>query len=370
MIKRLQKSLNKNLKPLLSFYYRANVGEAPGTLRYVGEKEPGFQIVDIVQYNEKEIYESGELKDGKWERHVDRIRGDVTTWVNVDGLSGIPLIEAIGKKYQLHALLLEDILNMHHRPKFEAFEKAGVLIAKMMRYDDEHSCIVSEQISFVITENTLITFQEIEGDVFDPVRERLRNSVGKIRQKKANYLFYTLMDAIVDNYFLILDKIGQELDTLEVSVIENPTEATLQQIHHFKRQITILKKAVIPLRENINSILRGNGELIDSTTELYFKDLYDNIIHVTEILEMQRDLSNGLQELYFSHISIKMNNVMKTLTIISTIFIPLTFLVGVYGMNFDIMPELHWRYGYYLVWGMMGVLCVFMLILFRFYKWL
>ncbi len=369
MIKQIKKSLNKRIKPLLTFNYRTIIGDAPGTLRYIGKKEPDFQVIDIIQYNEKEIYDSGEIvKD--WESHVNRIKGESTTWINIDGLSGIPLIEEIGKKYSLHSLLLEDVLNMNHRPKYEAFEKAGVLISKMLRYDDENGCIVSEQISFVITDNTLITFQEIEGDVFDPVRERLKQSVGKIRLKKANYLLFSLLDAIIDNYFLILDKIGQELDKLEEEVLDNPSEATLQKIHHFKRQTTILKKAVIPLRENINSILRGNGGLIDSTTELYFKDLFDNIIHVTEILEMQRDLANGLQELYFSHISIKMNNVMKTLTIISTIFIPLTFLVGVYGMNFDIMPELHWKYGYFLVWGMMGVLTALMLILFKFYKWL
>lgn len=369
MIRKIKKSFNKKFKTFSELGYQTKVGEAPGTLRYIGEKSTGFQRVDIIQYNENQCYESGAIKDS-WIPHIQKISQPCTTWINIDGLTPIELIEKVGKHYQLHALMLEDILNTHHRPKFDSFEKAALLISKMLRYDDENTCIISEQISCVITDSTLITFQEIEGDVFEPVHQRLRQSVGKIRQKKANYLLFCLLDAIVDNYFLILDKIGEELEALELQVINDPQEKTLQRIYHFKREITIVKKAVIPLRENISAILRGSGNLIDSTTELYFKDLYDNIIHVAEVLEMQRDMANNLQELYFSHLSNKMNNVMKTLTIISTIFIPLTFVVGVYGMNFDIMPELHWKNGYYLVWALMGVLSMVMLIVFRFSRWL
>lgn len=323
--------------------------EIPGSLVYIGEKQAGKPYLCSMQYCEDEYHESikvyrlADLPQRKSEKTW-------VNWLNLEGLANTELVAEVGKKYNLHNLLLEDVLNTYHRPKIEDFEAATLVIAKMLTYNKEEKVVESEQISFALTADTLITFQQWDGDVFEQLRERIRHKQGKIRLKGTAYLLFALLDAIVTNYYNILEQIESELEELENDILEHPKENALNEVHHYKRQLATIRKAAFPTKEVINSILKGTGKMIKEENELYFRDLYDNISQVVEQLDHLKEMANSLQDLCFSNLSGKMNNIMKTLTIVSSIFIPLTFIAGVYGMNFDFLPELHWKYGYLMFW--------------------
>lgn len=358
----------KSLKIKNLFSARSEVNEMPGKLSYIGEVRTDPPFFNIIQYNDKELFESGTLYHN-YEKHLKRYEEPHVTWLDLEGLSNTELTESIGKRYCLHNLLLEDILNTLHRPKLEQFDEATLVIAKMLTYSKEDRLVQVEQVSFVITTEALITFQEWEGDVFEPVRDRIRKHVGKIRVKGNGYLLFSLLDAIVDNYYTILEQIEDELETLELKILDNPSENVIYEVHHYKRQLSVLRKAIFPMREIVNSILKGTGNILNEENEWYFRDLYDNIIQSSEMYETNKDIVNGLQELGFSNISNKMNNIMKTLTVVSSVFIPLTFVAGVYGMNFDFMPELHWKYGYAFFWGVTSIIFIGLAVLFKRLKW-
>ncbi|MGA1796130.1 MAG: magnesium/cobalt transporter CorA, partial [bacterium] len=264
----------------------------------------------------------------------------------------------------------EDILNTNQRPKFEDFEHFIYVVLKMLSYDTEKQEIIAEQVSIVIGQNFVLSFQEREGDVFNPVRERIRNAKGRIRKMGADYLAYALLDAVVDNYFLILEALGEEVEELEEALVVNPTPQVLQAIHHLKRETIFLRKAVWPLREVIDSLGRRESPLIGKGTTLFLRDVYDHTIQIIDTAETFRDLIAGMLDIYLSSISNRMNNVMKVLTIIATIFIPLTFIAGIYGMNFKYMPELDWRWSYPLVWVVMVLVAVYMVMYFKDKGWL
>lgn len=344
-------------------------GEVPGTLHYIGEEKTGEPFLRTFIYDKDTLMESKKIYLD-YHHILSQLKDEKVNWIDLEGISNIKIIEDIGKKFNLHNLLLEDILNTTHRPKIEEFDHATLVIVKMLSYDEKECNIISEHVSIVVTNNTLISFQEIDGDVFEPIRERIRHSSGKIRLKDSNYLLFALLDAIVDTYFSIIENIGAELEKLEDSIIENPSQEVIQRIHYFNRQMIVLRKAVWPLREVINGILKGVGKILNEHNEIYYRDLYDNTIQVIETTEMYRDTISGLRDLAFSNISNKMNDIMKTLTVMSSIFTPLTFIVGLYGMNFDNMPELHAKYGYFIVLGIMGVILLILLYLFRRSKWL
>ena len=289
------------------------------------------------------------------------------TWINIDGIHEVDVVEKLGKHFDLHPLSLEDILDTNQRPKFEDFEKYLFIVLKMLSYGDE---IEEEQVSLVLGENFVISFQERVGDVFEPIRDRIRNSKGRIRKSGADYLCYSLMDAVVDNYFSILERIGDKIESMEEKLISAPTQKTLQQIHKLKREMIILRKSIWPLRELINGLQRNESSLIGETTGIYLRDTYDHTIQVIDTVESLRDVVSGMLDIYLSSISNSMNAVMKVLTIIATIFIPLTFIAGIYGMNFRYMPELEWRWAYPLVLVVMGIVAIGMLIYFRKKKWL
>jgi magnesium transporter len=267
-------------------------------------------------------------------------------------------------------LVLEDILDTTQRPKMEDFESYIYFALKMLYQPEKNSEIIVEQISLILGNNFVISFQESEGDVFNPIRDRIRSNKGRIRKMGSDYLAYALIDAIVDNYFVILEKIGDKIESIENKLIEDPSPENLQTIHYLKREMIFLRKSVWPLREVISVMQRSETELICKSTEIFLRDVYDHTIQVIDTIETYRDMISGMLDIYMSSVSNKMNEVMKVLTIFAAIFIPLTFIAGIYGMNFEFMPELHWEYGYLMVWIIIFVVGLSMIVYFRRKNWL
>jgi magnesium transporter len=342
-------------------------GLPPGTFVHVGEKKIEKARIRIIDYDDVHFQEREATKV----EDTFLFKGTPTvTWINIDGIHDVTLIGKIGKHFGMHPLQIEDILNTDQRPKMEDSEDYLFIVLKMLYHDEAADGITAEQVSLILGSNFVISFQEREGDVFDFVRERIRTKKGRIRKEGADYLAYALIDAIVDNYFLILEKIGEKIEEIEEELVTNPMPETLQTIHSLKRGMIFLRKSVWPLREVISTLERAESPLIQETTGIYLRDVYDHTIHVIDTIETFRDMIAGMLDIYLSSISNKMNEVMKVLTIIATIFIPLTFIAGIYGMNFQYMPELGWRWGYPLVWLVMSAILVTMVVYFRRRKWM
>jgi len=342
-------------------------GLAPGTLVHIGERMLETAQITVMDYDENTFEEK---QVGRVEECFGFKTTPTVSWINIDGLHDISIIEGIGQHFDIHSLTLEDILHTNQRPKFEDMEKYLYVVLKMLRFDEQSQTILSEQVSIVLASNYIISFQEKIGDVFDPIRERIRNAKGKVRKMGSDYLMYTLLDAIVDSYFSIMEKLGEKIEILEEELIGDPSEKTLKQIHNLKREMVYLRKSVWPLRELISAMERSESAFIKETTGVYLRDVYDHTIQVIDTVESFRDMVSGMLDIYLSSISNRMNAVMKVLTIIATIFIPLTFVAGIYGMNFKYMPELEWKWGYLSVWIVMVITGICMLIYFRRKKWL
>ena len=342
-------------------------GLPPGTIIYVGREKTEKTRLKITTYSEGHFEE----KEAETiEEIFDLTSKPGVTWINVDGLQRVDIIEKIGKRFGLHPLTLEDIANTEQRPKMEDFENYLYIVLRMLQYNQQENEVVSEQLSLILGSNWVISFQENLGDVFDSVRDRLRNDKGKIRKLSADYLLYTLIDAVVDNYFSVLEKMGEKIEDIEDQLIANPQPLTVQTIHNLRRQSIFLRKSVWPLRELVNSLERCESGLIKNTTDIYLRDVYDHTIQVIDSVETFRDTLSGMLDIYLSSVSNRMNEVMKVLTIIATIFIPLTLIAGVYGMNFTDMPELKSSWGYPLVLLSMVMITVGMLSYFRKKKWI
>jgi len=342
-------------------------GLSPGSLVHIGEKRAERTRITLVNYD------SGQLQEMELPAIEDAFRhkdSPPVTWINIDGLHETDVIEKIGKHFNIHALVLEDIVNTAQRPKSEDFENYVYIVLKMLSYNDRDGHIISEQISLVLGRHYLMSFQEREGDVFAPLRERIRRGKGRIRSAGCDYLAYAILDAVVDNYFLVLEKIGERIEVLEEDLLNDPNPATLQQIHHLKREMIYMRKQVLPLREVIGLLLVDEPNLIQETTQVFLHDVRDHVIQVYETIESLRDVVTGLQDLYLSTVSNRMNEVMKVLTIIATIFIPLTFIAGIYGMNFKYMPELEWKWSYPALWLLLIGLFLVMVLFFKRRKWL
>ncbi len=342
-------------------------GLPPGTLAYVGEKKVEKVIITVFDYD-SERYEEKELKSIE-ECFPYKDRPNVT-WINIEGIHQVDIMEKIGNHFGIHSLVMEDILNTGQRPKMDDLEDYVYVVLKMLNYNEEDDEISAEQISIILGQKFVISFREKERDVFEPIRERIRKNKGRIRKKGADYLAYALLDSVVDNYFTILEKIGERIEFLEEELVENPSTQTLQEIHRLKREMIFLRKSIWPLREVISELERGESSLIKETTGIYLRDVYDHTIQVIDTVETFRDMLSGILDVYLSSISNRMNEVMKVLTIIATIFIPLTFLAGLYGMNFKYMPELEWHRGYFAVLFLMAIIGMGMVLYFRKKKWL
>jgi len=342
-------------------------GLPPGTLVHIGKERVEKSRITIIDYDQTNFQE----KEIKSVEECFSFKDTATvTWINIDGINQIEIIEKIGKHFNLHPLILEDILNTGQRPKLDDFEDYVFLVLKMPYFDTKENTIRVEQISLVLGSNFIISFQEMEGDVFNPVRERIKSGRVRIRSSGADYLIYALIDAIVDNYFTILEKIGERIENIEEELVTEPGTGTLHDIHDLKREILFFRKSVWPLREILSNLERGELTLIKESTRIFLKDVYDHTIQLIDTMETFRDMLSGMLDLYISSIGNKTNEVMRVLTIIATIFIPLTFIAGLYGMNFEFMPELKWRWGYPSVLLVIGVIGIFMLYYFRRKKWL
>ena len=342
-------------------------GLPPGTLVHIGEKSGKDVSITVIDYDETHLQEV-EIKT--IEQCFPFKDKPTVTWINIEGLHQSEIIQGLGDCFGLHPLVMEDILNTDQRPKVEDYKDYLYIVLKML-HNVKSTEIVTEQISLILHPNFVISFQEgIEGDVFSQVRERLRSGKGRIRVMGADYLAYSLIDAIVDNYFAILEGIGEKIEDIEEELVTNPKRETLHRIHEMKREMIFLRKAVWPLREVISVLERGESPLIKNTTVVYLRDVYDHTIQVIDTIETSRDMLSGMLDIYLSSISNRMNEIMKFLTIIGTIFIPLTFIVGIYGMNFEFMPEIRWRYGYFAVMTFMFAIGIFMLFYFKKKKWL
>jgi magnesium transporter len=342
-------------------------GLPPGTLIHVGERKTERPKITALRYSEDDL--SIKVMDGAAECRASMGSKGVL-WVNVDGLHDLQLIQSFGEQFGIHPLVLEDICNTTQRPKVEDYGEYLYVVLKMVDYDEARQAIDIEQVSLILMDKCVLTFQEKPGDVFDPVRERLRLSKGLIRKAGADYLAYALLDSVVDRYFLLLEKISDEIEALEEEILETAGGKSIQKLNALKRDMIFLRKTAWPLREILSGLERGKSSLIASDTSIYLRDLYDHAIQIIDSVETLRDILSGMLDIYLSSVSNRMNEVMKVLTIIATVFIPLTFIAGIYGMNFAYMPELEIPWAYPVVLGVMGGIAGAMVLYFRKKKWL
>jgi magnesium transporter len=325
---------------------------------------PQRVILELISYNADQYVKHTDLEIDDL---LKQFQPDKVNWINVDCLHESNMIEKIQNHFNLHSLLIDDILN-DQRPKAEEYDDYLFFTLKMLYAINGHK-IDYEQISFVLGPDYLISFQEKEGDLFDPFRERIRLNQGKVRKKKADYLLYRLIDIIVDSYYTILDSIGERIEETEEDVLRNPSTKTFHTIQAIKKELIFLRKAVYPLRDALSRVMKNEYGFIEEENIRFYSDVYDHVIHLIDSLETYKDLTSSLMDIHINTMNTRMNEVMKVLTVISTIFIPLTFIVGVYGMNFDYMPELRWHWGYFTVWGVMILIVVGMLRFFSYKKW-
>ena len=343
-------------------------GLAPGTLIHIGVPKPGGTKIELIEYdaNHLEKVEFTSLELCPLPKPAPNV-----SWINVDGVSQVEVLRHFGECFGIHALVLEDILATDQRPKAEDYGGYLYVVLKMITLEEQTGELQSEQLSIILGENYLISFQEgLKGDVFEPVRVRLKNEKGRLRLTGPDYLLHALLDVIVDNYFLILERLAERIEGIEDEVIENPTTETVQAIYRLKREMLFLHKAVWPLREVVGSLQRRDSPLIQDATVIYLRDLYDHTVQVVDTMETLRDMLSGMLDIYLSSVSNRLNEVMKVLTIIATIFMPLSFIVGWYGMNFKNMPEYDWRYGYPGVLLLMATIVGGMMFYFRKKRWI
>lgn len=343
-------------------------GLPPGTLIHVGEKHETVSRISVIQYNQQvvtecEIVSIAELRQLPHDGLI--------TWVNIDGLSNTRIIEDIGVQLNIHPLVLEDILSTHQRPKLEEYEDYIYLVVKSISADyNHHLTLQYEQISILLLADYVITFKEKAGEIFKPVRYRLQNRKDRLHQNGSDYLTYVLLDSIVDEYFVIEDHLDEIIDPLEESLLSDPSQETLLTIQHLRRELITMKRSISPLRELLSTIQHVDTGLLQEKTLRYYGDVYDHVLRVTDALDSYRERIAVIQDIYLSSTSNKMNETIKVLTIFAAIFIPLTFIAGIYGMNFEYMPELKWRWAYPALWGVFIAISVGLLLFFKRKKWL
>ncbi len=370
--------MNSKLQPIYRSYQQANKavlnsaadksGLPPGTLIHIGEKHESKSKISVTQYNADalithEIDSIAELKHLK--------KTGVITWVNVDGLNDIHIVESIGQELNIHPLVLEDILSTHQRPKLEEYESFLYMVIKGIEFDQERNISVDyEQISILLLVDYVITFKEKSDNTFDPIYYYLQNNNSRLRQFGSDYLAYVILDTIVDEYFVVEDNLDEIIDPLEENILFNPTKEMLQSLQRIRRNLISMKRNISPLRELLATILRSDNPLFQEKTLRYYGDVYDHILRVTDSLESYRERISAMHDIYLSSASNKLNETMKILTIFASIFIPLTFIAGVYGMNFEYMPELKWRWGYPMIWVIFITTSVGLLFFFKKKKWI
>jgi len=346
---------------------KKKVGHPPGTLIYTGDKEKQKTKIKITDYNE-EFYDIQEISE--LQKNLAKIEKKMVRWINIYGLTEEKIIEEIGRQFSLHPLVLEDILNPNQRPKLEDYGSYIFVVIKKLVWNQEENEFEYEQISLILGENYVISFQERDTKLFSPIYERIKVPKGRVRSMKADYLFYVLIDIIIDNYFVVLEKVGEDIENLEDVLIRNPNPETLQLIYRLKRSSIELRKSIWPIREVINKLQREQSNLIGDELQIYLRDIYDHIFRISDLLENYRDIIFGMLDMYLSSVSNRMNDIMKVLTIISTVFIPISFLAGFYGMNFTYMPEFSQPIAYPILIFAMITIAIVMLYYFKRKNWL
>lgn len=347
---------------------RSKLGMAPGTLLFTGQQKMEKPEFSALIYNHNQVREVAPKNLEEVIRMIDTTTD--TLWMNIDGIHDETVIENICSKILVHKLTMEDILSVGQRPKIDEYENYIHIVLKMFMMDADGESINDEQLSFILHKNILISFQEKTGDVFEGVRKRILEGKGFIRKRGSDYLLYALVDSVVDHYFLILEALGEKIETLETELLLKADESILAKLHHLRRETLDLRRSVYPLREVISKFEKIDESILNPDVRVFIRDLYDHTIQVIETIEVLRESASGLLDLYMNSVSNRMNEIMKVLTIMASIFIPLTFIAGVYGMNFQYMPELEYRYGYFVVWGVMMLVFVGMMFYFKRKKWL
>ncbi|MFP5239569.1 MAG: magnesium/cobalt transporter CorA, partial [Acidobacteriota bacterium] len=343
-------------------------GHAPGTANYIGVERDTPVTLQMITYDAASV-ES--VTPGHLRECACFEEGPGVTWINIDGLHDPEVVSEAAEVFKIHPLVVEDIVHTGQRPKMEELGDSLFAVIKMLSFNEKTRKVEDEQVSFILGRHYLLTFQEhANGDVFGEVRKRIMNRKGRVCSMGADYLLYALMDAVVDNYFVVLERMGEEIEDIEEQLLSAPKPAHLAALHDLRREALFLRKYIFPLREVVAKLEKGGNELISDSTIFYLRDLYDHTIQVMDTVETFRDMLSGMVELYLSNISLKLNEIMKVLTMFSSFFIPLTFIAGLYGMNFKFMPELEWEYGYFAVLTLMAMVGGGMLLLFRRKGWI
>lgn len=349
-------------------YKSEKSGTPPGTLVYIGEKREEEVLISRFLYSDSLVNEEQKIAPNNI---LIENKESLKYWVDVDGIHNKEIIETVGSSFGIHPLTLEDIMNSEHRPKLEYHEDYIFVILKMLTYNEVEEEIESEQVSMVFGEDFLLSFQEKTGDVFGPVRRLIREkNISRIKKEDSDYLAYALLDSIIDNYYYILEKTGEKIEILEEELLAGNDSEIMSKIHELKKTMIVFRRSAWPLREIMSSLLKNESSIVKEQTIPFLRDLYDHVVQIIETIEISRDNLSSLIDLYLSNSSAKMNETMKVLTIIATIFIPLTFIVGVYGMNFEYMPELKWKSGYPLIMLFMLLASMLMIYFFKKKKWL
>ncbi len=348
-------------------------GLAPGTLVYTGRQRPTPPRIHVIDYDAEHVTERDDVPLDEALAYRD---SEAKSWINVSVLHDVELVRRACDHFGVHPLVQEDVLNTQHRPKAEAHEGFVFVTLKMLTYDEAARAVQVEQVSLAFGKGFVLSFQEAEGDVFEPVRKRLRGQRGRIHKLGADYLAYALVDCVVDHYFAVLERVGDDIDRLEAEVTSQPDEGSLREIHRLKQEMLVLRQAAWPLREVVGTLERSETPQIQRTTHVFLRDVYDHIVQVIDTVETYREMLSGLLDVYLSSVSNRMNDIMKVLTLIATVFIPLTFIAGVYGMNFNpaagrwSMPELNWEWGYATVWVVMLAVAIALIVFFKRKRWL
>lgn len=348
--------------------YLKGVGKPPGTIIFTGEKKVDTPGVKYLEYNLTEITVEELSRDLVMDFHTETKR--FIQWYDIRGIHDIQLIDRLGQLFKIHPLVREDVADAHQRPKYEEYDSGAVFILKALSFNKEEKAIHSDQVTLYFRDGVLLSFQEDADDLFSNVRKHLQIANSRIRSKQVDFLAYSLLDTIVDGYYKVLDGIEDYVEQLEESIMNNASENHKSQIHNLKQEMLVMRKAIVPLREAVNRLIKNENKLIVEETALFLRDLYDNVVQITDAIDTYRDILLGLQDLYMSEITFRMNNVMQVLTIITVIFIPLSFLAGIYGMNFINMPELQFANGYYVLLMVMVMIACLQIIYFRKKQWL
>ncbi len=347
---------------------KKKTGLAPGSIVFTGNRKVEKVLIHHLQYDENNSKER--VLNNHSESTLTKSKRPIVDWYDVRGMHDTELIDLFGTTFDIHNLILESIVDINQRPKFEEYEKGNFVLLRALTFDTEKLVVKKEHVAIYFNEGFIATFQETESDLFKSVRKRINSERTRIKTRLADYLAFALMDEIVDNYYLVLESIEFEIEILEEKIIDSIDSTNRNKIHHLKKELLILRKSISPLREAISNFYKSESSFIRDDSRVFIRNLYENTVQIMDTVDSYRDILNGLQDLFISEVGFKMNKIMQLLTIISVIFIPLTFLAGVYGMNFEYIPELKFKYSYFILWGVMITIFICMIYFFRKKKWL